>query len=109
VKKKTSKFVERIEKVIADAGGVKNEGKLSGIYSLSLKTKLGNLILSVEAPGKIFSGGSVYTRFENPELAKSVVDCNPYSGKWNFHFSVAMNMNEDEAVAFFQSELKKVM
>ena len=30
--------------------------------------------------------GTVFARFDNPNRAMLLVQCNPYSGKWNFHF-----------------------
>jgi hypothetical protein len=30
--------------------------------------------------------GTVFARFDDPEIARQMVDCNRFSGKRNFHF-----------------------
>ena len=44
-----------------------------------LRLRTGNLLLA-RGPGTVFA------RFDNPNRAMLLVQCNPYSGKWNFHF-----------------------
>lgn len=56
-------------------------------YPWRLKTKVGMLSLRVEANVLRNDGpGTVFTRFDSPSDAEQVVDCNPYSGKWNHHY-----------------------
>ena len=57
----------------------------------SLNTKVGVLrvtIINYGYPRSCRCKNSVltvFTKFDNPELAKTKVDCNPFTGKWNFH------------------------
>lgn len=37
--------------------------------------------------GKVGLLGCVFTRFADPTRAAGMVDSNPFSGKWNFHFA----------------------
>ena len=30
--------------------------------------------------------GTVFTRFDDPQAARQLVNCNPHSGKWNHHY-----------------------
>ncbi len=56
-------------------------------YPWRLKTKAGMLSLRVEANALRNNGpGTVFTRFDSPSDAEQVVDCNPFSGKWNHHY-----------------------
>lgn len=54
-------------------------------YEHFLVTKAGVLYLRIENDTS-FALGTIFGRFSHPSLAKQFVDCNPYSGKWNFHF-----------------------
>jgi len=40
-------------------------------------------------------------RFEHPELAKSLTDCNPYSGKWNWIGYSSCTAEEAKAYATY--------
>lgn len=76
-KKIRSKFVELIK------SGLQDILKPSiNHYQYSIDTKYG--ILSVTIDGNDYP--CVFTRFENPELVKTLDNrVNPFSGKWNFH------------------------
>lgn len=55
----------------------------------TLQTKAGSLDLAIHT--NLWMGNPavgnpwVSTRFEDPAAARLLVDCNPFSGKWNFH------------------------
>lgn len=49
-----------------------------------------------------WSPGFVHGRFDEPERAARLTDCNPYSGKWNFH------NDTDVDVAQMQGILRKL-
>jgi len=50
----------------------------------TMPTKYGPLWLHVVADfGDI---GTVFTRFDNADMAAPHTGCNPYSGKWNHHY-----------------------
>jgi len=62
-----------------------------GTQMFSLKTKVGELLVTLDTV-RDFNGRSskavisLYGRFIDPDRAKHLVDCNPYSGKWNWHW-----------------------
>jgi hypothetical protein len=51
-------------------------------YQYTLNTPVGVLHVSC-SEGNI---GSIFTRFDQPQRARTKTNCNPNSGKWNFHF-----------------------
>jgi len=51
--------------------------------------------------------GTVFTRFDDPQAARQLVDCNPYSGKWNFHFFDGWNV--ESALEEVGYQLRKVL
>ena len=54
-------------------------------YEFVLHTRAGRLKLHpTENMAKGL--GTVFTRFDDPQAARQLVACNPFSGKWNFHF-----------------------
>lgn len=75
--KKAKEFRTRLGQVVRDFGGVQTgEDSLSITYT----------ILSPLGPWRIMIYGDwVPTRFACPKTAKKFVDCNPFSGKYNFH------------------------
>jgi hypothetical protein len=79
-----------------------------GFYDLELDTPAGLLNLSVYEDW-------VATRFEDVERAATITKaigrpCNPYSGKWNFHYydGTVESLNPDEVIldlSFFFDKL----
>ena len=56
--------------------------------SFSINTKAGILkITLIPSKKKIARNAvlSVFSQFDSPDIAKTLTDCNPFSGKWNFH------------------------
>ena len=51
----------------------------------SLQTKVGRLTL-IPRENQAEGLGAVFCRFNCPNLARTLVDCNPYSGKWNHYY-----------------------
>lgn len=56
-------------------------------YEYEVQTKYGSLLVRPEAQENSRTARvySCYCRFQDVDKAKDHVDCNPYSGKWNFH------------------------
>ena len=42
---------------------------------------------------------TVFGRFDKPSRAKTYVDCNQFSGKWNFHFGKLTGKGEAKSAA----------
>jgi hypothetical protein len=68
-------------------------------------TKAGKLEINVDKENKHIY--SVFSRFENPELAKEKFDCNPFSGKYNFYSSndLPVNMVIENCLMFFEATI----
>ena len=86
--------------------GVSGNDTLRTLYPQQLQTKYGKLNIKVEQAedsrtAKLFN---CYTQFENPAKASACLDCNPFSGKWNFH--VRVKNQEPEQVS--ESILKSI-
>lgn len=77
-------------------------------YPWRLETEVGMLSLKVEANELRNHGpGTVFTRFDNPQGAKFLTDCNPHSGKWNHHFFDGWTV--EEALAALEHCLRYVL
>lgn len=94
------KFNRTIKKIIKEHGAIDTN---SSMYQWSIDTNYGKLLISLHKPRKRQELFSVFCRFDEPERAKSHTDCNPYSGKWNFHYSKI-----DECIELFKFHLKKI-
>lgn len=70
-----------------------------------LDTQCGRLRLHV-VENAIEGPGTVFTRFEEPERARLLVECNPYSGKWNHHYFGTWRV--DDALADLQYQLERI-
>jgi hypothetical protein len=86
--KKTSKknmqaFNEEVISLLEKFGATESDYYLSGGYKL--ETELGNYHIKLDYDSS--SIYSIFGRFENVEEAKRYTNCNPYSGKHNFHTS----------------------
>jgi hypothetical protein len=86
-------------------GGTKDE---TAFYQYKIKTKAGELLVSTND-----DTGAVFCRFSDPTAAKNTLNgygalqrLNPYSGKWNFHWS---RMDAEEAFQQFKYELDRVL
>jgi hypothetical protein len=81
-KKDRERFVKQATQLLLSLGAAHEE---DGAYSFTLETKAG--LLRLQVTENTTSGpGTVFTRFDDPEAARELVDCNPASGKWNHFF-----------------------
>jgi hypothetical protein len=69
-------------------------------YHWTIPTDAGRLSIAYEV-----DYGTIFTRFEEPARAALVVDCNPHSGKWNFHHG---RVTAQEALDSFLLQLSAV-
>ncbi len=100
-KKERQRFVKNAKELLISLGA---EQQGDGFI---LSTKAGKLTLHpTENTGKD-GPGSVFTRFADPKAARRIVDCNPFSGKWNHHFFV--NWSVETALADLELELKRIL
>jgi len=73
------------------------------IYRFTLETKYGKLYISLHEEDRKSKVHSCYTRFEDVDEAKKHLNCNPFSGKWNFHEYVKGYVPEEVAQSFVRS------
>ena len=67
----------------------------------SISTKFGNLWLKVVGDAsKVFT---VFAKFEEVARAYEFLDCNRFTGKWNFHY-----MSADECLFMLDSKLDAI-
>lgn len=75
--------------------GVLEGDTFKGSYPQMLSTKYGKLLIKVtKDKSKVYT---CFTRFEDVDKAKELHNCNPFSGKWNFHYFVKDNAPEEIA------------
>lgn len=75
-------------------------------YEFVLQTKAGRLTL--HPTENMAAGlGTVFSRFDNPQAARQLVNCNPFSGKWNFHFFSGWSV--EAAIQDLAFQLNKVL
>ena len=100
---KGKQFNNAIQKVIEERGA-KIVISCDYYKEWEIETKYGKLSITLYPPKKRPELFSVFTRFKEPEKAKEHTDCNPYSGKWNFHI-----IDMKEGIKIFTNSLDNVM
>jgi hypothetical protein len=78
-KKQRQIFLAKAKALLLDLGAEQEEDRFT------LQTKAGRLTLHPDENDTI-GLGTVFTRFDDPQAARQLVDCNRFSGKWNFHY-----------------------
>ena len=81
-KKERQRFVKQAVQLLLSLGAKQDGGET---YRFTLQTKAGRLRLHPDEHDTI-GLGTVFTCFDNPQAARQIVDCNRFSGKWNFHY-----------------------
>jgi len=71
-----------------------------------LQTKVGPLTLYPTTLGND-ELGTVFARFDNPDAARQLVGCNPFSGKWNHHYFDGWSV--EAAMDDFSARLRRVL
>ena len=72
----------------------------------TLQTKVGALTIHPDSNDTI-GLGTVFTRFDDPQAARQLVDCNRFNGKWNHHYFDGWTV--ETAIDDLSSRLKKVL
>lgn len=69
------------------AAGITPHMARFGIEKFTVETKAGPYTceLAKPIPGSKIINLAVFGHFADPVMAAAVVDCNPHTGKWNFH------------------------
>ena len=78
-KKQRQLFLKKAKELLLSLGAVQEEDRFT------MQTKVGRLQLHPRDDETI-GLGTVFARFDDHKAAKKLVDSNPFSGKWNFHF-----------------------
>jgi hypothetical protein len=93
-------FVEKICKLLLEAGAKEVEPLISSHRDFEIETKVGKLEISIEKEQKTCF--TVFARFDDPKRA-SVYGCNPHSGKYNFFMTLTPQNGEKAAEAAFKT------
>jgi hypothetical protein len=81
-KTERQRFIRTVTELLLSLGAKQDDGEA---YRFTIQTKAG--VLRLHPDENHTSGpGTVFTRFDNPQAARQLVDCNRFSGKWNFHY-----------------------
>jgi hypothetical protein len=99
-KKERQRFLAKVREVLLSLGATQNGD------DFTLQTKAGKLWL-LPTSNSIKGLGTVFTRFADPAAARHLVDCNPYSGKWNHFFFERQTV--DSAIEELEFQLRKVL
>jgi hypothetical protein len=105
-KNERQQFYQEAIALLRELGATDNPA--TDVYDYSIETKVGTLRLVVSLSDYTGSLGTVFGRFRNPEKAAKIVDCNPYSGKWNFHFFAVEGWDTDTALLHFRQCIGKI-
>ena len=81
-KKQRQLFVKKSTELLLELGAKRDGGET---YPYTLQTKAGRLWLC-PSENETIGLGTVFTYFDDPQAARKLVDCNKFSGKWNFHY-----------------------
>jgi hypothetical protein len=81
-KKDRERFLKQAVALLLSLGAKQDGGET---YRFTLETKAGRLRLH-PTENTTSGPGTVFTRFDDPDAARHLVDCNPFSGKWNHHY-----------------------
>jgi hypothetical protein len=99
-KKQRQRFIAKVTALLLDLGAEPRD------YEFALNTKAGLLKLH-PTENHVEGLGTVFTRFEDPQAARKLVGCNPYSGKWNHHFIAGWSV--ESALEELAYQLRKVL
>ena len=99
-KKQRERFLAKVKELLLSLGATQKGDEFT------LQTKAGDLWL-FPTPNSTKGLGTVFTRFADPEAARQLVDCNPYSGKWNHFFFEQQTV--EAAIEELEFQLRKVI
>jgi len=110
-KKNQEAFVEGVTKGLLEIGAViqPTNPNMFNNTEFKLDTIVGVLNITLyHSQTMMFT---VYSKFEDPNKAKEKFDCNPYSGKYNFHRSKSKLFSMEQMIEFalmkFEATLPK--
>jgi len=98
-KKQAKEFVEGITKGLLEIGAViQPEGMGFPNTAFKLDTIAGVLDITLYHKQELVY--TVFSKFEDVDRAKQKFDCNPYSGKYNFHRSNSELFSMEQMIEF---------
>jgi len=95
------KFIKKYNSLINVIGAEK-----SNFYDWQINTRLGVFLFSIhhKSDEKRVKVYSIFGRFDEENKAREEFDCNPYNGKYNFHY-----INFDDCIANFKWFLERLL
>lgn len=104
-KRAQEQFRQRAAEVIRRVGGTELTDEDGG-YRFHLDTKYGLLRLHISEHDQQEGPGTVFGCFENATAATRI-NCNPHSGKWNFHYFGSWTV--EAALGDLEKNLRRVL
>lgn len=98
-------WLQELDKELIKLGGKLNIEYMGGSpprANYVFQTKVGELVLHPDVPFRLVPKQrltyylTLFGRFDKEKEAKKLVDCNPFSGKWNFHYGEVENTKDAE-------------
>jgi hypothetical protein len=99
-KKDRKRFLAAIIRLLLNLGAQQDDDRFV------LQTKAGQLTFFPDISGSE-ELGTVFARFDDPQVARQIVECNPYSGKWNHHYFDGWTV--ETATDDFTARLRRVL
>lgn len=106
--KEQNTFVDLVDKGLREIGAIVYERNIDNTR-FKLETTAGTLLITLYLSQTFLF--TVYSRFEDPSKSRGKFNCNPYSGKYNFHMTKfegrPLKFIIDSAIEHFECTLPK--
>lgn len=99
IKKDQKKFFDHMSKFFIANGAKRIESNIENKNSFEVNTLYGLLTVNIYNECSLLF--SILSKFNDVDRAKACTNCNPYSGKYNFHSQSSLENATLEAEQFF--------
>ena len=105
--KQSQAFVDKLCKELLGVGAKKVKDRIDSRKDFELETTVGKLEIHVDTDN--VHCYTMFTRFDNVELAKEKFPCNPHSGKYNTHVDKIAGITPNKAVDICMSAINRTL
>lgn len=100
--------LDRLVPEYLKAIGAKEQPRATRALEYLLDTVVGPLVICYYQNDDGYCP-TLFTRFDNPKAAKTIVDCNPHSGKYNCHLNVSKGETAANVLSRFEMHLRPIL